>query len=253
MIRRLNYTGRKKILREDVRIAVTRRERLPSLFKATLSLADYDLPADARVFIEAYRQTTWMRFDAGTVAIPSQEEFELVEFGEPDGVLFRVRVRSPRESDARVLAEADQISGATEGESAAEPRESLLPVKGEDLDDLVWALETDPRPLLKINSRLGNWRAVARHPAFEALVLPAALRLILKEAVGQEGADAGDAATWWGQWLRYASRLPGAPEFDPDRPTEDQEEWIDETVRAFSRSRETLKRFASFFEEEDAA
>lgn len=251
MIRRLNYTGRQKIRREDLRFVVSRRERLPSRVKATLSLAEYDLPQDANVFFEAYRQTTWMRFAAGTVGNLSQDDFELSEFGEPDGVLFRVRVRAPG-GDARVLAEADQISGSADTDGL-QPRESLLAVKGEDLGDLVWLLELDPRPLLKVNSRLGNWRAVARHPAFDALVLPAALREILKAAVGQEGADPDDIATWWGQWLRFASRLPNVGAFDPERTEEEQDDWIDEAVRAFCHSRNTFKNFATFFEQEDAA
>ena len=37
-------------------------------FDAKLDLTGYDLPDDARVFVEAYRQTSFMRFPHGTVA-----------------------------------------------------------------------------------------------------------------------------------------------------------------------------------------
>lgn len=253
MIRRLNYTGRRRILREDIRIIVTRRQGLPAVFKVHLDLSEYDLPADAPVFFEAYRQTSWMRFRGGTVAALTTDEFELTEFGEPEGVLFRVRVGSPDARDRRILAEADHLSGSTEGD---EPlgQESLLPVKGEDLGDLVWALEfDDARPLLKINSRLTDWRAAARHPAFETLVLPAALREILREAVHQEGADPDDTDTWWGRWIRFANRLPGMAPFEPDATKEEKNDWVEDAVKAFARRREIFPRFGKFFEGEAEA
>lgn len=249
MIRRLNFTGRKRIRREDVRILVTRREGLPAVFKVALNLSEYGLPPDAPVFFEAYRQTSWMRFNGGTVASIATCEFELTEFGDPDGVLFRVRVGSPTPHDRRILAEADQISGSSTGEGP-QGRESLLPVKGEDLGDLLWEIDFDGvRPLLKINARL-DWRALARHPAFEALVLPAALREILQAAVREEGADPDDTKTWWGQWVRFATKLPGVPPLDRDAAEDEKREWVEEAVRAFARRGELLSRFAKYFDGE---
>ena len=65
MIRRFNYTDRLRIRRSDVRI-VLRDENGKLEFDADLrALADYDLPPDSLVFIEAYRQTNWMRFPFG--------------------------------------------------------------------------------------------------------------------------------------------------------------------------------------------
>ena len=65
-VRTLNYTNRKRIRREDARIAI-REENGVNFFDASLSLGDYGLPGEARVFVEAYRQTQYMRFDFGHV------------------------------------------------------------------------------------------------------------------------------------------------------------------------------------------
>ena len=70
-IRRINSTGRKKIVRGDARISVRPDPDGVLTFNAMINLADYDLPNDAHVFVEAYRQTTFMRFRHGTVAAPA--------------------------------------------------------------------------------------------------------------------------------------------------------------------------------------
>src|ERR1700728_3479645 len=92
--RRLNYTSRHKINREHAQI-VTHDGAAggPPTFDATLTLAGYSLPGPARVFVEAYRQTAWQRFDFGTIGICTPPENRLLtEFGVMDGVQFRVKV-----------------------------------------------------------------------------------------------------------------------------------------------------------------
>ena len=69
-IKRINSTGRRKILRGDARIFVRPDPDGVLTFDATIDLTDYGLPDDAHVFVEAYRQTTFMRFPHGTVAAP---------------------------------------------------------------------------------------------------------------------------------------------------------------------------------------
>ena len=93
MIRRFNYTDRLRIRRSDVRI-VLREEDGKLEFDADLrALADYDLPPDSLVFIEAYRQTNWMRFPFGQLgAILPGANRVLSQFDSPDGIQFRVKV-----------------------------------------------------------------------------------------------------------------------------------------------------------------
>jgi hypothetical protein len=77
-IRRLNYTKRKRIAQAHARVALIQRKNPPSEFEVNLALESYSLPAEARVFVEAYRQTTWMRFDYGTVAPISRPQVDRI-------------------------------------------------------------------------------------------------------------------------------------------------------------------------------
>ena len=123
MIRRLNYTGRIKIFRSDLRLA-TREVGGALSFDADLRLIDYELPAEALVFVEAYRQTTWMRFSFGTVAAmqPPVDRW-LHEFDSPDGILFRVKVTQAKDEHV-LLAVADRIPLAQPDQNT--DQESLL-------------------------------------------------------------------------------------------------------------------------------
>src|SRR5688572_6879666 len=129
MIRRLNYTGRIKIHRADVLLA-TRELDGVLVFDADLRLQDYELPADALVFIEAYRQTKWMRFGFGTVATlqpPPPEQRQLTEFESPEGIRFRVKI-TQAENEHILLADADRISlSQPEGDADTESLLEVVP------------------------------------------------------------------------------------------------------------------------------
>lgn len=245
MIRRINQTGRARILREHVRISTSRHPERPSTFTVKLDLESYELPSHANVFLEAYRETSWMRFHVGTVGQLDLTEFTLSEFDGVDGVLFRVKVVSA-DAEAKILAEADAISGSSDLDGDA-PHHSLLPVKGEDLGDLIWWLELDP-PLLKVNSNVGDWKGAVRSAAFDALVLPIVFRDILRAAAAQDGADSGDLDSWWGRWLRFAESLEGVTAFDPGAGEEEREDWIEQAVRSFSRRRKSFIRYKDIVE-----
>src|SRR5580704_5818632 len=111
-IKRINSTGRSKIVRGDARISVRPDPDGVLTFDATINLTDYGLPYDAHVFVEAYRQTTFMRFRHGTVAAPQPPgdlARRLTEFATGDGLLFRVKVTSTGDRAGVLLAEADRL------------------------------------------------------------------------------------------------------------------------------------------------
>jgi hypothetical protein len=253
MIRRLNYTGRLRILREDARFSIVERKDEPASFKAELDLAGYGLPADARVYVEAYRQTSWMRFDFGTVAqIAAPSNTELVEFDSPEAILFRVRVTSTDGGGGKLLAEADRIRGrkTEETEEAAEP---LLDVMPADLGAEVWRLDMSDVPTLQINKELWDWRAVALAPGFVSLVYPAVLREILSTILIEEKHfDVDDDGDWRSRWLRFASLIPGVPDVPAETAdTGKLKEWILDAVSAFCRQQHMLSRFITSWRTED--
>lgn len=214
-VRTLNYTNRKRIRREDARIAI-REEKSGNVFDAGLNLADYGLPGEAHIFVEAYRQTQYVRFDFGQVGAIRIPQYRILsEFDSAEGVLFRVKVVTSADPHGLLLAEADQIR-PRKSTDEDQNRIPLLPVvpdenmDEENMDEEIWRLEfDDQQTLLKVNSRLGDWRALARDPVFLALVYPAVFRAVLWRILLQEKhRDTEDQDDWRSRWILSPSAFP---------------------------------------------
>jgi hypothetical protein len=240
MPQRFNWTERKRIGRTDASISLVKSTPLPS-FDATIKVGDYDLPLDARVVVEAYRQTTWRRFGFGTVALVRAESACTLEaFGLTDGVRFRLKVLAPASEDGRILAEADRIR-------VTDP---LLPVQGDDLGEEIYRLSfagSGDAPILVLNNRLVDWRQTARTAQFRALAYPMLLRQILTVAYS---AFDPDEKSWQGDWIDFAAKLPGVQEA-PDREASDieRENWVEDVISAFCRSQRFLTRYSTLLTE----
>lgn len=256
MIKRLNYTGRRRIRREDVIIQVTNEGTSVPTFSAQLSLGRYRLPASARVFVEAYRQTSWQRFDLGTVGEPRlPDDRRLSAFGSVEGVFFRVKIVEAGEpgSDgrpARILGHADRLRPRVLDEVE---RTSLLPLDPGDFRDEVWRLEFDETgpPVLKVSRHLvPDWRCLPGTREFTALALPGIFRSILTRILlVDQHLDLEDVSDWRTQWLRFALGLPGVAGLPANDG--DAEQWIDDTVGAFSRHARIADRFREWWTQED--
>lgn len=246
MIRRFNYTGRKLIDRADAQIVI---EEAPLRFRARLQLDGYRLPKDARVFVEAYRQTTWIRFDFGTVsAVAPPDDCTLSSFEIRDGVLFRVKVTAASGSAiGRLLAEADQLP-PVQSDDTDEPREPLLPVRGQDLGQEIFRVDyTGSRPILLINNTVGDWRALARSPSLTCLIYPHVLREVLTRIIQvEQHYELEPESDWRAQWLHFASQIPGGSEPPEDKNQDEAHDWIDGIVAAFGRMHHTADRFRAF-------
>lgn len=246
MIRRLNYTGRIKINRGDVRLSTVVIDSQFS-FAADLRLTDYDLPAEALVFVEAYRQTTWMRFPFGTVAgLQPPSDRGLHEFDSPEGILFRVKVTQAHDEHI-LLAAADRIPLALPDDADAD-RESLLEFVPADLGDEIWRVELDDYPRLLVNkSAVPDCRQLALSPVFVSLVYPAVLRQILIcVLVENKHRDTDDDTDWRSKWLRFAALLPGVdPELPERGEDEDAVHWVDDAVLAFARKLALREKFSA--------
>jgi hypothetical protein len=251
MIRRFNYTDRLRILREDVRIELRQHGNSFS-FSAKLDLGEYDLPEDALVFVEAYRQTSWMRFEFGTAgAVTAPQECALTEFDSPDDIRFRVKVTQA--SDTHVLlAEADRIP-LHRPEESQDRRVPLLPVKPHLLGDEIYRVDfSDDRPRLLVNKDAGDWRAIAKSPAFASLVYPAVFREVLTRIVMvNEFDDSTDSTDWRSLWLKLAELLPGVGECPKTNDDDDSSDWIDIAVQAFATKLKNLGKFSEYWKKEE--
>lgn len=240
MLRRFNYTGRQKIKREDVPIALTGPGPVKG-FDANLSgLATYGFPAHARVFVEAYQQTAYMRFAFGTVGelnLPPAHLRSLQEFEGSNKVLFRVKVVDTN-AESRLLGEADAILPLTT-EETEENKLPLLPVRPADLGQEIWKVEfqenVQSRPILLINNKFADHTAIVRSTHFMALVWPAVMREIFRYIlqIQLEELNSDDPEDWRTMWVQYGRSL--LPTYDePPVELEAAEGWISQVTSAFA-------------------
>jgi len=256
-IRRLNYTGRQRIRRRDVRITIHKSDDGPSRFDADLKLAGYELPYDAPVFVEAYRQSIWMRFRYGTAgSVLPEDKPILSEFDSPDGLLFRVKITSVGHPSGILLAEADRIPPREPAEDE-EQRIPLLSARADrDLGDQVFQIDFDDRPILLVNANLDDWRTAVHEPAFISLVYPVAVRQILTRILDHDHpGEIEEDGDWPSQWLKFATFLPGVPNEIPgkDADEENKDRWIDEVVSSFCRQHQMLNEFNRYLSGESSS
>lgn len=110
MIRRFNYTGRRKIPSEGLRFRLHRNGSGMSFDAEISGLEKIGVPSSALVFVEAYYQAAYMRFDYGTVGqVQIPPDRCLVAFYDGSPVLFRVKIVNSLGEAGRIMAVADRL------------------------------------------------------------------------------------------------------------------------------------------------
>ena len=239
MLRKLNFTERVNVPRSSVRVTLRRDDAGVLVFDPQLSFDGVGVVPTARVFIEAYYRTSFMRFDCGSVAaFAPPDDRRLREIDGTSVVRFRVKVVD----EHRIVAVADDIV-VSEEKRETSGRMPLLPVNFSDaLGQQAWRIAFEANgPVLELNNRIENIKDVARHDAaFFALVYPAAVRQILTQILlvdGQNAHEQGDE--WWNYWLLWAGRF-AAP---LPRDVDEAPFWIDDVVSAFCDEQTLLDRW----------
>jgi hypothetical protein len=236
MIRRLNYTGRRKIPRENIQISLYRNSGGEE-FDAVIHVSGLELPNAARVFVEAYHQSDWVRFDYGTVASPAiPADRRLTSFYEGARILFRVKVVSGGEDGGKILAEADRLVPFSADD--ARNRDPLLPVRTVgNMGNQIWRIVWNGGPVLELNKTEPECKhLLTADSRFKWLVLPEILRSILTriliERLDEE--DEPTEASPGKRWLEFAESLhPEPPPQEEARDAEIIEKWVDEVVASF--------------------
>jgi len=239
MIRRLNYTGRKKIPRSRVTIRVATANDMQR-FSADYDLTGLRFQQDARVFVEAYNSTSYMRFPFGTVGQREEPlDTRLTEITPRPLARFRLKVVDQTKRYGLLLGVADQLIPLRPDQDLKE-KESLLPVDFVDLGDRVWRLDLSNGPVLELNKRVELIGEAARSGgSFVGLVFPEVVRRVLSYVVLELGETdpAADDDEWHCRWLRYATKLPGVDEIPGTK--DEREQWIETTVEAFCRAHQS--------------
>lgn len=242
-VRRINFTGRRRLRAEDVDIVVDESATPPQFKIARLTLESYGLPSNSLVCVESYRQTSYMRFPVGTVEkLHIHDPFTLTEFDSPEGIKFRVKVTSASgDTSGQLLAE---LSGVSD-----QRRESLLAVRPDpDIDHEVFQIDFTDEPILLINEKLDRWKEAVTEPTFVSLVFPATFREILTRILHiDKHTDVDDRDDWRSRWLRLAEGLAGqAPPVEAD-DTDAFDDWIECAVAAFCKDNRIYDLFAKGF------
>jgi len=248
MIRRFNYTGRRKIPRSRASISLNQTPDGLLAFNAVIQFEGLSLPVNANIFIEAYRRAYFRRFPCGAVSDPKLPNNCILDGLDPNSlVMFRIKVTDKK---GRILAVADRIIPRRTGEGQAN-RLCLLPVDFVDLGQSIWRLDlASDWPSLQLNNRVENIREIARSDSsFLTLVYPEVVRQILRKIVVEE--DHTDPDTdpddWKSRWLGFVIELLGHKQLPPSGDSEpvmqEKMKWIDDAVEGFCSNHGLLEKF----------
>jgi len=258
MIRKFNYTGRKKIERNDISIHLVKDTTPHPYFDLKITASSEDFPDDAELFVEAYDRSSFMRFHCGTLKNPKfPEDRHLTEIHSTDAIHFRVKVVDPSTQHGKILAVADRLTSV--GESLEDTKHrSLLPVTYADLGKEIWKLDfRDIGPVLTVNNKIEDVNVteiVKSSDLFFSLVYPSVLREILvRILVIDETFEEDEPELWQNLWLTFVESLPEVTKITDSRefinPDENQDfflKWIeDEVIPAFCRKYQIREKFES--------
>jgi hypothetical protein len=232
-MKRFNYTGRKKILRDDVKIRLQGNFNDKPIVDVAINFSDYGFPQESSVFLEPQRKTRFMRIELGEVANSvRRNSITLMEFDDAQDIDFRVKVVDA--SQGLLLGIAENIKPYNKDDQLDENQQSILPVSSVDLSShgVLWRIsQDDQKAVLEIERELGSRDQVVRSLMFRAFIWPAAMRQILMRVLSEndwdeELSDPQDLST---RWLLFTRQIgAGMPEKEAaDR----NEEWIDNAVR----------------------
>jgi len=258
MIRKFNYTGRKKIERNNISIRLIKDNSPHPYFDLKISVSADDFPDDSELFVEAYDRSSFMRFKCGTLKNPVlPEDRHLTAIHSTDAILFRVKVVDPSAHHGRILAVADRLTSI--GESQEDSKHiSLLPVTYEDLDKEIWKLDfRDTGPVLILNKKIESVNVteiVKTSDLFFSLVYPSVLREILvRILVIDDAFEEDDPELWQNLWLAFVENLPEVPKITDSYEFENFSSnhdffliWIDDDViPAFCKKYMIKEKFES--------
>lgn len=244
MIRKFNFTGRKRIGVKHLQINLI-KERGKNYFDASIeSLDNLDIKSESKLVLEAFDRGSYQRFDWGTVgrpAAPNPEDRQLTDIQEVEMVNFRLRAIDDNKSIGKILATTKNIRVWAE-EVEDTRKASLLPVTLGKIDDAIWEInfeiEDDADPELILNDKFDkvDIKEMLRTDAFfTTLIYPSVLNMILTQIIMINNTRTDDGYGWESRWLKFTLRLPGVDQIPEDGNERKDREWIKNAVNMFCR------------------
>jgi hypothetical protein len=247
MIKRVNFTGRRRIPRDRVDIEVF--DGNPRSFNAIVNLNGIPLLSGAAVVLEATcaGSNTIERFEFGevdNVRPPADRKLRQLE---SENVFFTLKVIDRTQSLGRILGMAEHIRPQRAGQQTATGRQGILPIEVREMGQELWQLDLQGHDAtLFLNKDVPGLKDRARSdPFFYAIVYPEVVRRILIQAVLDGGDCESEADGWQNTWLRFGRHLHPAKDTPPaaSDPEELRDEWIDEVVAAFCEAHQLRDKF----------
>lgn len=235
--RRINSTNRKRIGHESVDIRLLETQPgAPQKASAILDLGKFGFPASASVVIEAYRGSSLMRFECGTVGnLKVPPVMLLNEIDEGGNVQFRVKVIDHDGVVGRLLGSASRIRPLSNDDDNG--RRSLLPVRWKALGPELWQVSGDEEeaPALVLNLHAtGLDNKIQADPTLRGIIMPAAFRIVLEKLIVLPPPDDDDETDWKCDWLKFCREELEVEEDPYELDTEPRRKWVSDCVRVFA-------------------
>lgn len=249
MIRKFNYTGRRKLNRQRIDISVI-DDKPHKSFTATLNLEGLGLSDDAKVYIEPYYKSSFMRFPFGTVANHQMPDNTILsDIPSTSIIRFRVKVVDEEKKHGRIIRIADKIKPKSPEETTGS-RMSILHIDwDQDLDQQIFRITfpDNDYPRLEVNKRIENAKELVKNDQiFRSLVFPVAVRQVAEKIARTWGVfDEGDSS-WQSTWLKFIKdvlHVNVEVDFDDDDNDDEVNHWVEEIVSSFCRKNKFRKAF----------
>jgi hypothetical protein len=245
MIRKFNYTGRKKINRTNIEISLFGDDKLKQ-FDAEIKLDDLNLPSNASVYIEPYYHFSFMRFKFGTVEkISPPNETLITEIPFSDILYFRIKVVDEIGKHGQLLAYADKIKPIS-SEDGHDKRKSLLPVRFStplryQPYRLIFA---ENSPILEISKNISNQKDLLKSKEFASLVFPSIVKEIAAKIASEYFEYIDFEGHWVADWYKYFTNVIEADKLpDGKNSNEEMIEWVNSVVDKFCRKNKIINLF----------
>lgn len=174
MIKRVNFTGRRRIAREHVEVEIY--DGQPRRFDAHIDLKNLNFLPHASVVMEAMcaGNSLVSRFHFGTVDTLVPPPDRLLHDLSGEHVFFTLKVIDRSERFGRILGIAENVRAAKGGTLTAVGRRGILPIERVDLGQQLWRLEYREHDVfLLVNKQVSELATRAGNdPLFYAVVYP---------------------------------------------------------------------------------
>lgn len=250
MIRKFNYTNRKKISSESITITLNDNKKEKN-FELQFSFQGYNFPDYAKIYIEAYYKTNYMRFPFGSVSsISPPPSTVLTDFINTDLIYFRVKIVDETSINGRLLALASGLEPKNI-ESEQKNRMSILKVNYDaDLGQRLYHLELDEiedLPILEINKKLENGSVLVTSDVFISTIYTSVIQELATEIINDDAYYQEDDECWQGYWIKYFKHILGVSSIRPTKTDDDElkKEWVEEIVNSFCNKYKVRTKFTS--------